>query len=149
MSRRKWRRYWENIGWKKKIQGFMNKFYLFLPPCKSDEWLLVFLVLVMITWLMLLPLFSHCLLISSWYTCLSYFHGLPNNTWHASMGTTSHNTSSLYFLMKKFRRTWVITLISPSSLNHCSFLEEECPKSFTPQTLYLYKWKLCVHTTNI
>ena len=51
---------------------------------------------------------------------LSNCHGLPNRMRVASTGTTSHKTSSLYFSMEKAMRTYLLTMISPFSLSHCS-----------------------------
>ena len=53
-------------------------------------------------------------------TCLSYCQGLSKRTWVASMGTTSHKTSSLYFPIAKFMRTCLLTMISPLPLSHCN-----------------------------
>ena len=50
----------------------------------------------------------------------SYCQGLPNRMCVASIDTTSHKTSSLYFLIAKVMRTSLLTIISPSLLSHCS-----------------------------
>jgi len=56
----------------------------------------------------------------SYKVFLSYCYGLPKRIWVASMGTTSHNTSSLYLPIEKDMRTCSWTIISPSSLSHCN-----------------------------
>ena len=51
---------------------------------------------------------------------LSYCQGLSNRICVASIGTTSHKTSSSYFPMEKVMRTCLLTIISPFSLSYCS-----------------------------
>jgi len=57
---------------------------------------------------------------SSCKNFLSSCHGLPNRMCVASIGTTSHKTSFLYFLIEKAMRTCLLTTISPFSLSHWS-----------------------------
>jgi hypothetical protein len=48
----------------------------------------------------------------------SYCHGLPNNKWHACIGTTSQSTSSSYLPMDNATNTCLVTLTSPHSFSH-------------------------------
>jgi hypothetical protein len=48
----------------------------------------------------------------------SYCYGLPNNKWHACIGTTSQSTSSSYLPMDNATNTCLVTLTSPHSFSH-------------------------------
>jgi hypothetical protein len=67
---------------------------------------------------------EYVLAYQSWWTWLSYCQGLPRRRWHASIGTTSHQTWSWYFRpMEKVMRQRFVTFTSLPSLSHCNFYE--------------------------
>ena len=79
---------------------------------------------------MVLPPFTklYMFLNPSCVTLLSYYHGLPNKIWPAFIGTTSQSTSSRYFLIEKVTNTYLSTLTSTESFNHCNLYGLECFK---------------------
>ena len=86
---------------------------------------------------------QYVFLCPSYITYLSDCHGLPSNKWQASIGATSHHTSSLYDLqIENETRHRVLTLISFSFCSQHNLYGFGCGTIFKPNF-----WTIFVETT--